>query len=56
MIIKPNTNPNKKSFVTNLQIQDEEGKKMNVLINPYKEAILINTETINNVFTVTLIN
>ncbi len=56
VIIKPNTNPNKKSFVTNLQIQDEEGKKMNVLINPYKEAILINTETINNVFTVTLIN
>jgi hypothetical protein len=54
--VAPNTNPNKKSYVANLEIQYAEGKKMNVLVNPYKEAVLANNKTTNEVFEITLKN
>jgi oligo-alginate lyase len=51
--LAPNSNTDKKSFVTNLQIQDAEGKKMNVLVNPYKETVVNDGKTTTGVFEIT---
>jgi oligo-alginate lyase len=40
--LEPNTNVDKKSFLATLQLEFDNGKKSKVVINPYKEKVVVN--------------